>query len=62
MAIYPFTDPGDAAKFFKVKGTKCSRKPLAIAMTIKVGTDTAQSAPTAAPSSPTRPTTRRAST
>jgi hypothetical protein len=40
VAIYPFTDPGDAAKFFKVKGTKCSRKPLAGTMTIKLGTDT----------------------
>jgi hypothetical protein len=44
VAIYPFTDPGDAAKFFKVKGTKCSRKPLAGAMNIKLGADTAECA------------------
>jgi hypothetical protein len=40
VAIYPFTDPGDAAKFSKVKGTKCSRKPIAMAMSIKVGVGT----------------------
>jgi hypothetical protein len=44
VAIYPFTDPGDAAKFFKVKGTKCSRKALAGAMNVKLGADTAECA------------------
>jgi hypothetical protein len=44
VAIYPFTDPGDAAKFSKVKGTKCSRKPVAMALSIKVGANTPQCA------------------
>jgi hypothetical protein len=44
VAIYPFSDPGDAAKFFKVKGGKCSRKPVGGALNIKAGTDTSECA------------------
>jgi hypothetical protein len=44
VAIYTIADPGDAAKFFKVKGTKCSRKAVGGAMNIKLGTGTAECA------------------
>jgi hypothetical protein len=44
VAIYNFASPSDAALFSKVKGTKCSRKPVGGLMTIKAGTDTAECA------------------
>jgi hypothetical protein len=39
VAVYPFTNPGDAALFIKVKGGKCSRKPISGILSIKLGSD-----------------------
>ena len=44
VAIYPFTSPGDAALFIKVKGGKCSRKPVAGLLSIKLGSDSSECA------------------